>query len=256
MNYTSNMLKGIGTSKHVQEMHYRAALKVNYAMEQHRLVMADATRTKSEKAPLLSQLQRKLETEAARDVLAMRNNINARLTELQTREDAILAGMSMVDALALVSAMKGLDASQMIAAAKESRELSLAMAIVPSQISGFSKDQAMATLIATHHADIKEAQDALDGDISAFASLERNVENVVRTLGFDVDLKALESRVDPSKLEITPPPLTMAQQNAELAELERASGIEAENPNKAVIERFDGKIAGYHARQGDKPSQY
>ena len=42
----------------------------------------------------------------------------------------------------------------------------------------------------------------------------------------DLIYKALESRFDENKLEVSPAPKTMAEQNAELARLERSSGIE------------------------------
>lgn len=226
MNYTSNMLRGFGTSAHVQDHHYRAALKVNDAIAMHKALMSDRTRTRSEKSPMLAQLQKKLAQEAARDVQAMRNNLEARHIELEKREAAVLASMTMADALALTNAMKGLTASEMVAATRENRELALAMAIVPSSLSGFSKDQAVKTLIDAHYPDLKEANDAIAGDLRAFDSLERNVENVVRELGNDVDWNALESRFDPARLEVAPPPKTMHDQNVELARLERSSGIE------------------------------
>ncbi|BBS39112.1 hypothetical protein [Enterobacter roggenkampii] len=226
MNYTSNMLKGFGTSSHIQNMHYRAALKVNDAIETHKALLADRTRTKSEKAPMLAKLQKKLEAEAQRDIQNILNNLNARADELDKKEAEILSSMSMTDALSLTAAMKGMDAGEMIAATRESKELALAMAIVPSALSGFSKDQAFKTLIDAHYPDIKAATDEMASDFRAYESLRNNVENTTREIGYDVDLKALESRFDENKLEVSPAPKTMAEQNAELARLERSSGIE------------------------------
>ncbi len=225
MDYTRNMLKGFGTSIHVQEHHYRAALKVNAALADHKALLNDRTLNRAQRSPMVAKLQHKLQTEAARDVKAMENNLAKRLDEIERQEAAILASMPLAEALTLTQAMKGLDASEMIAATRENKTLALAMAIVPSSLSGFSKDQAMKTLIDAHYPDLKEANDALEGDLKAYESLARNVDTVVRELGNDLDVQALNSIFDPKRLDVTPTPRTMAEQNAEMARLEAASGI-------------------------------
>lgn len=225
MKYTTNLLKGFGTSTHIQAMHYRAALKINDALTTHAALLADRTRTKAEKAPMLQKLQKKLSTEAMRDVDNIMHNIDQRSNQLEQKKADILASMPMTDALALVSAMKGMSPTKMVDACHESRELALAMAIVPSTLSGFNKERAVETLIATHYPDIKTASDELDADYTAFTSLSNNVTETAKAIGFDVDHSALESRFDEKRLDVTPAPQTMADQNAELARLERSSDI-------------------------------
>lgn len=226
MKYTTNLLKGFGTSSHIQGMHYRAALRVNAALETHSALIADRTRTKSEKAPMLSQLQKKLTTEAARDLRGILDNINARLDDFNARGEKLKASMSMSDALILVTAVKGLDAGKVVSAARESRELALAMHIAPSAITGFDKENTFMALLNNHYPDLKTEYDEIKADFSAYESLSNNVANTTREIGYDVDLKALDSRFDENNLEVSPEPKTMAEQNAELARLERASGVE------------------------------
>lgn len=224
-SYTSNLLRGFQTSPQVQEYHRITALRINASLLEHAAVMGDKTRSRGEKAPMLAKLSQKLEQDAQREIKAFRSNLEARIATLEKQKAEILKSMTMADALALTNAMKGLEPGAMIAACRESRELSLAMAIVPSSISGFSKEQAVETLIDAHFPALKAENEAWDADATAFKSLERNVGDTVRRLSNDVDWGALESRYDEKRLEPTPHPKTMAEQNQQLADLEKAAGI-------------------------------
>ena len=209
--YTDTLIRGFQTSPNGAVGHHRVALRVNQAIDAFTELNGDRSRTKGEKALFYKQLQEQHGKAIKADLETFRAELNARIEAHTQAAEKALTGVSMAEAVQIVVGLKqaGLNADALRATIADSKEIAVAMARVPSALSGFAPETVKQAAMK-HFPELVAEDESLDRDCSAFKSLENVVAKTIMEIGMNVDEQALADRFDPSRLDPPQDPATVS----------------------------------------------
>lgn len=209
--FTESLIRGFQTSPAGAAAHHAVGLRINQAIDVFDAINADKSRTKGEKAPLYKQLQEKHGADINRSLERFRAELNARIEAHTQAAEKALTGVSMAEAVQIVVGLKqaGLNADALRATIADSKEIAVAMARVPSALSGFAPETVKQAAMK-HFPELVAEDESLDRDCSAFKSLENVVAKTIMEIGMNVDEQALADRFDPSRLDPLQDPATVS----------------------------------------------
>ncbi|MCY9822473.1 hypothetical protein [Aeromonas media] len=202
--FTDTLIKGFQTSPAGAAAHHAVALRINNAIDVFDALNADKSRPKSEKAVMYKQLQDQHGGDIRKSLARFHDDLSARADNLAQAADKALTSVSMAEAVQIVVGLKqaGLSADAIRATIADSKEIAVAMARVPSALSGFEPEVATRAALK-HFPELVADEDAIRRDLSAYQSLERVVAKTIMEIGMNVGEQALAARFDPSRLNPT-----------------------------------------------------
>lgn len=229
--YTITLMQGFGTTPAFGVLHHKTAATFNRAIDMRSGIDADRSRSRSEKATLYRELQTSTAKALEKSLKDMLGQMNARSDKLDAEKASIKSGLKMAEAIQIVAALRGagFDTAAITDMAKDSKDVAVALNVVPSALSGLSPESAESVMLK-HFPELVQAESELAADFSAYKSLERNVSLLNTELVVSIDSSALETRFDESQLKGSEgPTLEELQQQEELRKKrEAAAQSEAE----------------------------
>lgn len=216
----NTLIRGFQTSDNGAVGHHRVAIRINNAIDVFDALNADKTRSRAEKAPLFKQLQTQHGEAIRKDMDRFHRELLARADHHAAQAEKVLNSIDMAAAVQIAVGLKsaGLSSDQVLEAVHNSREIAIALARVPTVLSGMSTAVAVKAAMK-HHPELVEAEAELQRDLDAYKSIERVASNTILQLGMSVDELALAERFNPEALNPTPEPKTVAQEQAQMAKV-------------------------------------
>lgn len=185
---------GFGTSDVSRGSLHSVHLQFNSFIDQATAIIADQTRSKGEKSPILASVKSKvmalvpkLEAEKA----AIESRQNKALELLQGEIDRV----SLADAIVISKHLGELNTENRINALAESKDAALAVMRAPTAFSGPMRDAAWRQVIDSHYPAAGEELRAVETDLEQVADSINFIEKQAFALEIQIDREALATRV-------------------------------------------------------------
>lgn len=224
---------------------------INKTVAELAAINADRTLTKAQRSPALSKLHSTSEQAFKRQLAKAYEELGARDTKFERDVDMQLRGkLSTVELSQLAQQLKGMTTTDRVATIEFSADYARAAVLAPPALSGGAIT--VETYLKHHEPNLLEVKEQISRDLSALNSIEKHFTTGLIHISMETDHEAMAAKYEPKLDSIDPEP--RANESAAAYNARQADTNESPNPN--VLPRFDEKVGGYHAREGDVPSAY
>lgn len=178
------------TSARLQGIH----IQFNSLADHADAILADRTRSKGEKSPMLAKAKDQMLSLSSKLADAKAEAVSRQEATLERLQDKI-DKVSMADALTITKFVSELDSIGRVSAMKESADIALAVMRVPKGIAGPQRDAAWPALIHTHMPETGEALATAEQDLFEIADAAVFINKQADALEVHIDRDALATRI-------------------------------------------------------------
>ena len=178
------------TSARLQGIH----IQFNSLADHADAILADRTRSKGEKSPMLAKAKTQIQS-LLNKVEEARAEAEGRQSDTLERLQNKIDSVSMADALTITKYVNELDSIGRVSAMKESADIALAVMRVPKGIAGPLRDAAWPELIHTHMPETGEALATAEQDLFEIADAADFINKQAAALEVHIDRDALATRI-------------------------------------------------------------
>ena len=178
------------TSARLQGIH----IQFNSLADHADAILADRTRSKGEKSPMLAKAKDQMLSLSSKLADAKAEAVSRQEATLERLQDKI-DKVSMADALAITKFVGELDSVGRISAMNESADIALAIMKAPKSVAGPLRDAAWPELIHTHMPETGEALATAEQDLFEIEDAASFISKQAAALEAHIDRDALATRI-------------------------------------------------------------